>query len=224
MADVNPSASNQQAGKVQNEQASAARQGAQAVQQGGYAAGEATRRAGDVAADAAQRGGEAAAQAARRVSGAASETVQRSAEVLADNQREFFQSAAERFQDVSQRVAEAVQGTTEDVRALMVIPQAAQGGLQDLQQSMTGLVEGVVRTNLRAAQELFQLANPVAFVELQQRFVRDYLDTLMQGTATVLRATRRTTDETLLPLERQIAQRRQAANQDQRYGVQHAAE
>ena len=224
MADINPSTGSQQVGKAQNEQASAARQGAQAVQQGSHAVGEATRRAGDAAAEAAQRGGEAASQAARRVSSAASETVQRSAEVFADNQREFFQNAAERFQDVSQRVAEAVQGTTQDVRALMVIPQAAQGGLQDLQQSVTGLVEGVVRTNLRAAQELFQLANPAAFVELQQRFMREYLDTLMQGTATLLRATRRTTDETLLPLEQQIAQRRQAANQDHRYGVQHAAE
>src|SRR3954452_25171090 len=63
--------------------------------------------------------------------------------------------------------------------------------------------------------------NPSAFVELQQRFVREYLDVLLQGTATVVRATRRTADETLHPLEQQIAERRQA-NLNQRYP--HAAE
>ena len=38
--------------------------------------------------------------------------------------------------------------------------------------------------SLRATQELFRLANPSAFAELQQRFAREYLDTLMQGSAT----------------------------------------
>ena len=37
---------------------------------------------------------------------------------------------------------------------------------------MIGLFEGVVQTNLRAAQELFRLANPAPIVELQQRFAR----------------------------------------------------
>lgn len=224
MADVNV-----QNRPQQNDQANTARQGAeaaragaQAVQQGGQAGAEALRRTGDVAAEATRRGGEAGAQATQRVGEAAGETVQRSAEAFAESQREILRQTAERFQEVSQKVAEAAQGTTEDLRALMAIPQSAQGGLQDLQQSVTGLVEGVVRTNLRATQELFQLANPAAFVELQQRFAREYLDALMQGTATLVRATRRTADETLRPLEQQIEQRRQQTNRGQRY--QHAAE
>jgi len=75
---------------------------------------------------------------------------------------------------------------------------------------MAGLVEGVVQTNLRATQELFRLTNPTAIIEMQQRFARDYMDTVMQGTATLVRAVRRTADETLHPLEAQVAQRRQA--------------
>ena len=102
----------------------------------------------------------------------------------------------------------------------MVLPNSAQGGLQDMQQSVTGLVEGMVRTNLHVAQQLFQLANPGGYIELQQRFAREYLDTLMQGTATLVRATRRTAEETLRPLEQQMEQRRQQANP----GYQHAAE
>jgi hypothetical protein len=53
-------------------------------------------------------------------------------------------------------------------------------------------------------------------VELQQRFVREYTDTLLQNSATLVRAVRRTADEALRPLEEQIErQRREQANQDQ---------
>jgi hypothetical protein len=72
------------------------------------------------------------------------------------------------------------------------------------------LVEGVMQTNLRATQELFRLTNPTAIIELQQRFAREYMDTVMQNTVTLLRAVRRTADETLQPLEAQVAQRQQA--------------
>lgn len=208
--------------KSQNDHANAAaRQGAQAVQQGGRATSEAMQRAGDASADATRRTSEAGAQAMQRTGEAAGETMQRGAEAFAESQREFLQKASQQFEEMSRKVAEAAQGNTENLRTLMTLPNAAQGGLQDLQQSVTGLVEGVVRTNLRAAQEMFQLANPGAFVELQQRFMREYMDALMQGTATLVRATRRTADETLRPLEQKIEQRQQA-NQGQQH--QHAAE
>ena len=112
----------------------------------------------------------------------------------------------QRAEEVSRKVAEAVQGTTENVRRLMLLPNAAQGGLRDLQQGVTGLIEGVVQTNLRAAQELFRLANPAPVVELQQRFAREYTDTLLRNSAALVRAVRRTADEALRPLEQQIEQ------------------
>src|SRR5205814_5112304 len=124
---------------------------------------------------------------------------------LAESQQQIVQNAAEQFEQLSRKVAQAVQGTTEDVRSFMVLPGAARGGLQDLQQGVTGLIEGVVQTNLRATQELFRLANPGAYVELQ-RFVRQYLDTLIENSVTLVRAVRRTADETLGPLEQQLQQ------------------
>src|SRR5215211_7481934 len=98
----------------------------------------------------------------------------------------------------------------------MALPNAAEGGLRDLQQGMTGLFEGVVQTKLRVAQELFRLANPAPIVELQQRFVREYTDTLLQNSATLVRAVRRTADEALRPLEQQIRQRRREQAIEQR--------
>lgn len=199
----------------------AVRQGVAAMKQGGQATSDAMRRAGDATAEATKRGSEAGAETMQRAGAEASGAVRRSTEALAEGQREFAHEAAEQFEEVSRKVTQAAHSTSEDMRAFMALPSAANGGLHDLQQSMTGLIEGVVRTNLRAAQELFRLANPAAFVELQQRFAREYMDALMQGTATLVRATRRTADETLRPLEQQVEQRKRA-NQDQRF--QYAAE
>ena len=78
---------------------------------------------------------------------------------------------------------------------------AAEGGFQDMRQGMAGLFEGIAQTNLRAAREVFRLANPAAVVEWQRRFVADYMVTLMRGTATLVRAVRRAATETLPPLE-----------------------
>jgi len=185
----------EQAENAANESARAAytavRRGTEAVQQGGRATSEAVRRSGD----------------------AANEIVHRNTQAMADAQRQIVQDATQRFQEMSRKVAEAAQGTTENVRRLMVLPHAAEGGLRDLQQGVAGLVEGMVQTNLRVVQELFRLSNPAPIIELQQRFVREYTDTLLRNSATLVRAMRRTADETLRPLEAQIEQRGQA-NQD----------
>jgi len=180
----------------------------------------------EVNAEAARRGGEAGAEAMQRAGTAASENFRRGTQAVAESQQQIVHDAAEKFEEVSRKLAQAVRGTTEDLRTLMVLPNAANGGLQDLHQSVTGLAEGVVRTNLRATQELFRLVNPSPFVELQQRFVSDYVNAVVEGSATLVRATRRTAEETLRPLEQQIEQRQQArrSGQSGAQAYQNAAE
>src|SRR5215218_11155118 len=187
----------------------AVRRTAEAAEQAGRATGEALRQGADAGADIARRNSEAGAEALRRAGETASETAKRGGQALAETQRRIVQDAAERLEEVSGKIAEATQGTTENVRRLFALPNAAEGGLRDIQQGMVGLLEGVVQTNLRVAQELFRLANPAPVVELQQRFVREYTDTLLRNSATLARAVRRTADETLRPLEEQIRQREQ---------------
>ena len=206
---------------VDTKQQDAVRQGAEAVQSSARATSEAVRRGGEFAADTTRRSGEAGAEAVNRTGQVVGEAVRRGTQDLAASQQQIVQNAAQQFEQLSRKVAEALQGTNENVRSLMAIPGAARGGLQDLQQGVTGLVEGVVRTNLRAAQELFRLTNPSAYVELQQRFVREYLDTLIENSVTFVRAVRRTADETLGPLEQQLNERRSA---NQAPGYRQAAE
>ena len=190
--------------------AGAVRQSAAEMQQSGHVTSDALRRGVEVGAEATRQGTQAGVEATRRAGEAAGEIMRRSTQAVAEGQRQIAQETVQTFQDANRKVAEAAQGTSEEVRRLATLPRAAEGGLRDLQQGMAGLVGGVVQTNLRAAQELFRLMNPAAIIDMQQRFVRDYLDTVMQGTATLVRAVRRTADETLHPLEAQVAQRRQA--------------
>ena len=196
MADINKPQDNLRANAD-----AAVRKGADAVQQSGHAASDAVRQGSDATADVARRGTEAGSQAMNRAGDAASETARRSAQAVVESQRQIAQDAAERFEEVSRKVADAARGTTENMRQLMALPNAAEGGLRDMRQVVTGLVEGAVQTNLRAVQELFRLANPAPFVELQQRFAREYTDALLRNSATLVRAMRRTADETLRPLE-----------------------
>jgi hypothetical protein len=194
----------------------AVRRSAEAVQQGGRAAADALRQGAEAGADVARRANEAGAENVRRGAELANDTARRGAQAVVESQRQIVQDAAQRFEEVSRKMADAARGTTENVRQLMALPNAAQGGLRDLQQGVAGLVEGVVRTNLHATQELFRLANPAPIVELQQRFAREYTDTLLRNSATLVRAMRRTADETLRPLEEQIErQQREQANQNQ---------
>ena len=190
--------------------ADAVRQGATAEQQGGQVINEAVRRSVEATAEMTRQGTQVGVEATRRARETANETVRRSTQVVAEGQRQIAQEAAQTFQQVSHQVAQVAHGTSEDVRRLATLPHAAEGGLRDMQQGIAGLIEGVVRTNLRATQELFRLTNPTAIIELQQRFMGEYMDALMQGTATLVRAVRRTADETLHPLEAQVAQRQQA--------------
>ncbi len=192
-----------------------ARRSAEALQQGGRAAGEAVHRGAEATADMTRQGTQAGADAMRRAGEAASVTLQRSTQAVAEGQRQIAQEAAQRFEEVSRKMTEAARGTSEEVNRFFALPNAAEGGLRDMQHGVAGLVEGVVQTNVRATQEFFRLSNPTAVIELQQRFAREYLDTLMQGTASLVQAIRRTADETLRPLEAQVAQRRQGQGYSQ---------
>jgi hypothetical protein len=193
----------------------AARRTADAVQQGGEATSDANHRSIAAVADVTRHGVQVGTETMRRAGEAASETLRRSTQAVTEGQRQIAEDAAKRFQDTSRKMADVARGTSEEMKSFFTLPNAAEGGLRDMQQGVAGLVEGVVQTNLRATQELFRLADPTAMIELQQRFMREYVDAVMQGTTTLVHAIRRTADETLRPLEEQIRQTDQAQQRSQ---------
>jgi CBS domain-containing protein len=114
---------------------------------------------------------------------------------------------AEQFERTGQQMARAVQESASDLRTFVIPPQDAGQNLRDLQEGVAGLVNGVVQSNVRLTQQLLQIANPGAVFDLQRRFVRDYMDALLQGSSAIIRAARKTADQTLQPIQERIEQR-----------------
>jgi len=67
----------------------------------------------------------------QRTGEAVGETLRRNAEAFAESQRAFLQTAAQQFEAASRKLADTTPGTVENLRALMALPNTAQGGLQD---------------------------------------------------------------------------------------------
>ncbi len=193
-----------------------AAQGASDAAQKGAAAME---RAGRSGAEALRRTEEAGAEATRHLGQAAGETARRSTQEYADVQHEFVQGAATQFEDTVSRLAHVVQESAQEWRTVLQLPNVAGGGLQEIQRSVNGAVESVIRTNLSATQELFRMVSPASVAELQQRFMRGYLSALLEGSTAVIRAVRQSAEQTLQPLEHRIRERQQRI---QRNGNGHA--
>jgi CBS domain-containing protein len=181
--------------------------GAEAGQRGGQAAATAMRAASETGTEAMQRGGEAMDEMARS-----------GTQTLAEGGRQIAEGAAHDMEESVERTAEAIRCMAHDISRLMMMPRTAGGGLQDMQDAMNQLMNGVMRTNLRITQEMFRRTNPGAVVELQGSFMREYLEAMVEGGATMLRATRRTADEALRPLEEQMERRNGETRQNRGAG------
>jgi hypothetical protein len=191
----------QVAASVQASASEAVRQGAEAVAEAGRAGAEALHLTHDTAGEVAR-----CAAAAGLESG-----------------RQLLEATAKQVEEFSRRMTETIQATTEEMRGLVALP-TANGGLRDMQQAVTGLVDGVTRTNLRVTQEVFRLAIPGAAIELQRRMARGYLDALVESYTTILRAAHRTAEDTLRPLETWTRARRHGGSQEQPPGARTAAQ
>jgi hypothetical protein len=110
------------------------------------------------------------------------EMLKENMEGVSEGQRDFMTKAAQSFEDAACNLTDASENG-EKIQHLMSVSSFAEGGLQDMQRSLTGLVEGVMRTNLRIAQKVFLVRSPKEYIELQQQFVREYLDGLLYGFA-----------------------------------------
>ena len=174
------------------------------ARQGGEATHQVTRQLGETV----RSGAAASADITQAGTRLGAETVQRSAHTLAEGQRQLLEEAAERYETLGHRVAQAMQENAAGWRALLVPTPAATESLRDLREGVAGLINGVIESNVRATQRLFSLADPAAIFDVQSRFMREYLDNLLQGTTTLIRAARESAEQTLRPLEARVEHRR----------------
>jgi CBS domain-containing protein len=184
-----------------------AQRGAEAMERGGGRGAHGVRRASEVGGEMVRHTADAGAESMRHLSAAAGEAMQRGAQAAAEGQRNIVRRAAEQWEEMGTRMAMALQESARDVRALLM-PGFGDGSMEEVRESVTGLVEGVLRTNMRMVEELFRRTSPANVIDLQRRFGAEYLDTMLQSSAIMLRAARRATEDALRPLEERVEQRR----------------
>ncbi len=187
---------------------------ASAVQGAGQTAASTTEQMGQRGGEAMRRGGEAAAGAMRQAGEAAGrggevmgEAARQGMQAAAQQQSRFVQGAAQEMEKTGRSLAGMVEEAAAGIRSLMGAPGLNPGGFQDAQQAVSKLVQGVMETNMRFADELLRRTGPSTVVDLQRQFLREYFEALAQGGTMLLRAARQAAEESLRPLEQQMSGR-----------------
>jgi CBS domain-containing protein len=152
------------------------------------------------------RSGEASAGATQFASRVGTETVRRAADRLTEGQQALASDMADYFKTLSEQMARAMQESTSDLCGFIVPRQGAVENLRDLQDGMSDLVAGVIHSNIRMTRELLQMAKPGAAFDLQRRFMRDYMDGLLQGSNAIIQAARRSADQAVQPFQDRVKQ------------------
>jgi CBS domain-containing protein len=180
------------------------RRPASAALNAGEHAAEAARDTTQQADDALRRGATASGEATRFATQTGTQAIGRGMDALTEGHRRLLSQATDRMQTISQRMVDAVQETTEGFRTFARFPVASADNLRDMQTEWTGAMGGVVQSNMRTVQELFRVSDPTPLMDLQRRFVNDWVGNLLQGTGTFIRFARGAADQTLHPIDAQI--------------------
>jgi CBS domain-containing protein len=126
----------------------------------------------------------------------------------ADALREAGTGAAEQADRAAQSMTQAAgtygavaRGAAEEMQALMRVPTAAIGGLQEVSLTWSRVLGQAMETNARFSQELLRCRTVQDVAEVQGRFLRESLAGLRESGAELLRATRRLAEHALEPME-----------------------
>jgi hypothetical protein len=126
----------------------------------------------------------------------------------ATTQPNVIPAAAGSFEEASRALADAAASTDPDQGSL---PSPSKNALRDLDHSLADLVTSVVRTNLRASQEVLGVSTHGEFVALQQRFIREYMDALLLGSIHLISAIQIATNRVGASLAQRVEKRPNAS-------------
>ena len=92
--------------------------------------------------------------------------------------------------EIGASVTRLMQETTRGLRAAMMLPMAPGAGFGDMQEAFATMVAGMMRDNIRLAQEMLRIYGPQENAALMQQFMRQWMDTAMASQAAMLRMVR----------------------------------
>jgi hypothetical protein len=144
------------------------------------------------------------AERAERVVESAATTLRRGGEAVAEQ--------AERATGAVRAAAgiygESAQLTAEDMQAIATCSTIAAGGLSELRQAWMGWLGRSLRAGARASQEMMRCTTIEQLAEIQSSFLKESFDSLLEGSAEMLRISSRVSESAARPIENRVLQLR----------------
>jgi hypothetical protein len=98
-------------------------------------------------------------------------------------------------EEIGASVTRLMQETTRGLRAAMMLPMAPGAGFGDMQEAFATMVAGMMRDQIRLAQEMLRIYGPQQHAALMQKVMRHWMDTAMASQAAMLRMAQPASDE-----------------------------
>ncbi|HYG89876.1 MAG TPA: CBS domain-containing protein [Azospirillum sp.] len=184
----------------------AAQRVSSAARAGTQADAEALREGGQYLGRSLQEGARAAQQGIE----VSAQTTRRGIEAVGQGAQNLVETSADQFQQMGDMMANAARDASDSARMLATFASFTNDGIRGMQQATSGLLERMVQINVNAMQEMLRQANVGAMTAFQQRFARDYLEAMAQGSAELLRAAQQLATEAVRPIEEHARARREA--------------
>ena len=141
------------------------------------------------------------ARATQRSMEVAGQTARSGLEGLGEGAQNLAEAGADQFERMGEMMADMARDAAESARMMVTFSTFTNEGVRGMQEATSSLLQRVVQTNVRAMQDLVQQANFGGVTSFQQRFIREYLQTMVQGSAELVRAAQQLADEAVRPLE-----------------------
>jgi CBS domain-containing protein len=138
------------------------------------------------------------------------DSMNRNAQSMVEHQQSAVRSAAEQMEKAGHQAGQMIHERIEDMQTVMRWPTVSSEALPDYLNGIAGTANHVMRGYVRALQDLYHLAGPAAYVEVQQRFAGECFDAFVKGGMALARTTQEAMNKQFSQLEHRVARRQQS--------------
>jgi hypothetical protein len=117
------------------------------------------------------------------------------AEALLPVQTASLAASSAAAEEIGASVARLMQETARGMHAAMMLPVAPSAGFGEMQEAFATLVTGMMRNNIRLAQEMLRIYGPQENAPLVQKLMRHWMDTAVESQAAMLGMVRPATEQ-----------------------------
>jgi phasin family protein len=141
------------------------------------------------------------------------ETVTRGARRVADEAAAQTERTGQSVLAAAEIYTDTAQLTAEDMQAIATCSTIAAGGMTEMRQAWMDWLGRTLRTSARASQDLLRCSTIEQLAEVQRTFLKESFESLLEGSAQMLRISTRVTDDARRPIEDRMSRGQRAVEE-----------